>query len=382
MKKYLFILLSLLLSCSPVSVPPVWDGYPQISALGDSYETLHFMHAFSKKIISIGVVTHLQDHQDELVVFAQNQNGELEWKNSIDLNSSDRPWKSLVSAEGIFVVTETHLVKFSHQGDFLWKLDLSQIEQDPLIRDVEIFKETILVAGRSLYQVDLSGHYLTKVSLDQSLWDIAVTSKAIIVGGWGQIYKLNLDLTLAWKFKLLAEQNPPLELVLGKQGEIYALSLNSTPQESSTLFNLNPQGKLIWKKSFHDPDPGYKLPGFPKLRALPKGHLLVGLSQQPTRELTLLNAKGKVLKRMKSKRGIMNEIEVDAQGNIFVMGESHPEVYSPDLNLVAKGDFPEGADITSGALALSEDLVCVGAGVPSQGSMKFYTACYSMKDRR
>lgn len=379
MKKIILALFCILASCTPLKITPIWSGDPMVNTSSTVYESLHQLLIQDGKLYGVGVETSLNVYSDKLVVFAQDQTGKIIWKNSVDLSSNDRPWKSIIANNGIVILTETMLVKFSFQGKLLWSKDFSLEENDPILRDVEISKNNFIVAGRSIYLIDFDGNLKLKKAIDHPVWDVVVFNEDIYTAGFGSVHKYSQDLNLDWSYLLPTNQTPPMELVVTLKEGLFVLSSNDYPQESTTMFKLNNMGKLVWKKNFEDPDEGYKLPGMPKIRKLNSGNLLVGLSQQPTRKLYIVNQDGKILKKMDSKTGLINELQVDPSGYIVVMGEGHPEVYSPNLELVARGDFPKSVDVTSGALAFDNQFIYVGAGVASNGTMKFYTACYPKK---
>lgn len=380
MKNFKIILLFLITSCVPQRFKAEWSTILRANSNIQRYEVLHSLLLNQDSIFSIGTSTDMSPHQDFIMINRQHLNGDFVWSKEIDLGPNDRPWKSFLNRDGFYILTESHFSHFDLQGELLWSIDFRELTPDPLLRDFELSHSFFYIGGRELYKVSFEGEIINIQHPPKPIWDVYIANSKLYTGGNGFVLKLDEQLNKIWSYQVGEDQNPPLELIVDNEGFIYGLSLNNYPQESTTLFALDSQGKKSWQRHISDPDPdSFKLPGFPFLRKMPNNNLLVALSQQPTRQLILFNKEGNILKKQKSKSGIINEIEVDAQGFILLFGESHPELYNQNLQLIATAEFPKGGDITSGALAQNSYHVFIGGSVPELGTMKFMVSSFSKK---
>lgn len=375
-----------LMACAATQVKPVWETYLP-SGAEQRYEMAQVMLRDSTgALISVGDSSSIQTASDAVYVVKQNADGSVRWKTVVDIAAYDHVWDAVLDASGnIYVAGSDYVVKFDSNGFKLWQATLPEQVQEgeanQLVRDIELANGQLYVAGQSLYVLDLNGQLLNTIAQPQPLWDVAVHPTGLYTAGNGVVRKYQADGTPLWQATLSARQDPPAELAITTDGTVYVATRNSSPQDSAYLTRINANGGVAWSKFFADPDTNsYAMPGMPKLQLMPGGNLLLGLSQQPTRVLSLIDANnGNVLKSTSNRQGLINELQVDDKGNIYVAGEATPQKFDANLTLLAEGSIPSETSVTSGGLVVTADSIYVNAGAKNNGTMQFYSARYENK---
>jgi hypothetical protein len=122
----------------------------------------------------------------------------------------------------------------------------------------------------------------------------------------------------------------------------------------------------------------FQMPGMPKVRILPNGNLVLGLSQQPTRIINIIDAaNGNVKSSTTQKTGLITRLEVDSKGGIYVVGSNTPQKFDSTGTLLANGKIGGSTEVTSGGLAVTADSIYVGAGAFNNNNMKMYVSRYA-----
>ena len=374
---------TVLAACTAAQLTPVWESWASTNDLEDRYETVDCVLADpAGAVIAVGVSSSLQGIQDQLVAIKYTLTGQVIWKTVADLGDYDKPYAARLGADGsLYAVTETSVIKFDRNGFELWRKTLEGGLDGGALRDLELNGNRVLVAGRQLYALDLNGNPVTTITPAASLWDVAVTTTGIYTAGYGHVQRFDSNLQPVWHWVHADAQNPPAELAVAADGTVYVATYNDEPQDSSYLTRLSSGGAQVWTKFFNDPDSqSFQLGGTPKVKLLANGNVVLGRSQQPTRILNILNpASGSVLYTSTQKSGIINELETDAAGNIYVAGNNTPQKFDSKATLLASGAL-SAVDVTSGGLALYGNAIYVGAGAfDSQGRMKLYMSKYDNK---
>lgn len=375
-----------LVACVATQVTPTWETYLP-SGQDNRYETAHVLLRDSTgALISVGNSSSYQNANDALYLVKQSADGAVRWKTVVDVATYDHAWDAVLDGSGnIYVAASAYVVKFDGNGVEVWRQTLPEQVQDgeanQLVRDIELANGQLYVAGQSLYVLDLNGQLLNTIAQPQPLWDVTVHATGLYTAGNGVVRKYQADGTPLWQATLSPLQNPPAELAITNDGTVYVATRNESPQDSAYLTRINVNGGVAWSKFFADPDTNsYAMPGMPKLKLMPNGNLLLGLSQQPTRVLSLVDANtGNVLKSTTQRKGLINEMQVDDKGNIYVAGEATPQKFDANLTLLAEGRIPTEADVTSGGLLVTADSIYVNAGAKQNGTMQFYSARYENK---
>lgn len=371
-----------LAACTAAQMTPTWEKWFSVNEQQQRYETIqNVIYDAAGAVISVGYSSNLDTQQDELVVFKQATNGNLLWKTSVDLGIYERSWDSVIGSDGsIYVATESTLVKFNSNGVKQWQRDISAlIGADAAIRDLEFSNNQIYVAGRDLYMFDVNGNLTKTVAQIAPLWDVAIHNTGIYTAGTGYVRRYNANLTPVWTYAHPDVQNPPADLAIANDGTVYAATYNDEPQDSAYLTRISSNGTQVWTKFFNDPDTSsFGMPGMPKVRILPNGNLVLGLSQQPTRIINIIDAAtGNVKSSNTQKVGLINGLEVDSKGGIYVIGARTPQKFDSTGTLLANGRIPSDTEITSGGLAFTADSIYVGAGAFNNGQMKMYVSKYT-----
>jgi hypothetical protein len=372
---------AVLAACTAAQMTPVWESWASANDQEDRYESVHSVLADpAGAVIAVGVSSSLQTALDQLVVVKYTLAGQVIWKAVANLGDYDKPYAARLGTDGsIYAVTETAVIKFDRNGFELWRKTLEGGLDGGALRDLELNGNQLLVAGRKLYVLDLNGAPVTTVTPAAPLWDVAVTSTGIYTAGYGHVQRFDSNLQPVWHWAHADAQNPPAELAVAADGTVYVATYNDEPQDSSYLTRISSNGAQVWTKFFNDPDSqSYQVGGVPKVKLLATGNLVLGLSQQPTRILNIINpANGSVLYSTTQKSGIINELETDASGNIYVAGNNTPQKFDSKAALLASGTM-NAVDVTSGGLALYGNAIYVGAGAfDSKGKMKLYLSKYN-----
>lgn len=375
-----------LIACTATQVKPVWETYLP-SGTEQRFELAQVMlRDASGALISVGDSSHTQTASDALYLVKQNADGSVRWKTLVDVARNDTVWDAVLDASGnIYVAGPDYVVKFDSNGFEVWRQTMPEQVQEgqanQLVRDLELADGKLYVAGQSLYVLDLNGQLLDSIVQPQPLWDVAVHATGLYTAGNGVVRKYQADGTPLWQATLSPLQHPPAELAIANDGTVFVATRNDTPQDSAYLTRINANGGVAWSKFFADVDSNsYAMPGMPKLNLMPNGNLLLGLSQQPTRVLSLVDANtGNVLKSTTQRKGLINEMQVDAKGNIYVVGEATPQKFDANLTLLAEGSIPSDVSVTSGGLVVTADSIYVNAGAAKDGTMRFYSARYENK---
>lgn len=376
-----------LAACVSTQVTPVWESYLP-SGTDNRFETPNvLLRDASGALISAGNSVPLEGARiDELYVVKQNADGSVRWKTRLDIANYDRPWDGVTDANGnIYIAGPNYIVKFDSNGFEAWRAILPEQSTDgapmQLVRDIELANGQLYVAGQALYVLKLDGQLLNTIAQPQPIWDVTVHASGLYTAGNGIIRKYQADGTPLWQVTLPAAANATAELAIANDGSVYAATGNNQPQDSVYLTRISANGGLAWSKFFGDPDTNsYALPGFPKLRLMPNGNLLIGLSQDPTRVLSLVDAgSGNVLKSMSNRSGLIDDLEVDAKGNVYVMGGTAPQKFDVNLTLLAEGRVPSDAQPGTGSIEVTADSIYVNTGATKDGSMRFYSARYENK---
>lgn len=369
-----------LAACTATQLTPAWETWLSANDQEDRYESIHSVLVDpAGAVLSAGVSSSLQTALDQLVVIKQDLNGKVIWKAVADLGDYDKPHAARLGSDGsLYAVTETAVIKFDRNGFELWRRTLESGLEGGALRDLELDGNRLLVAGRRLYALDLNGNPLTVISPAAPLWDIAVTTTGVYTAGQGHVQRLDPQLQPVWHWAHADAQNPPAELAVAADGTVYVATYNDEPQDSAYLTRLNSNGVQVWTQFFNDPDTqSFQLGGTPKVALLANGNVVLGLSQQPTRVISILNpANGSVLYRNTQTTGLINELMTDSAGNIYVTGSNSPQKFDSKGTLLGSGRM-NSADITSGGLALYGSSIYVGAGVFQNGKMKLYLSKYS-----
>ncbi|PTQ89682.1 PQQ-binding-like beta-propeller repeat protein [Agitococcus lubricus] len=372
---------STLIACTAVQVSPTWERWFSASEQEVRYELIHQVHYDSAgAVLSVGSSSSTQSSHDVIVVAKHATNGTLLWKSSIDLDSDDKPWDSVIGTDGsIYVITETSLVKLNSAGSEVWRRSLAQLlGANPLLRDIEFNNNRLYLAGRDLYVFDIHGNLSNAISQIAPLWDVVVHNTGIYTAGTGQVKRYNSNFNMVWSYALNTVQNPPAELAVANDGSVFVATYNSNPQDSAYLTRLNPQGQLVWSKFFNDPDTNsFQLSGIPKVRLMANGNVVFGVSQHPTRTLYIIDPTTGAIKNSNTqKTGLINELEVDSNNTIYVVGGKTAQKFDANATLLAYSTLGSDADITSGGLAFTATNIYVGAGVLKGGNMTMYLANY------
>lgn len=371
-----------LVACTAAQMTPTWEKWFSLNEQQERYETIHqVIYDPAGAVISVGSSSYTGSANDELVVFKTATNGTLLWKSSTDLDVYDRPWHSVLGSDGsIYAVTESSIVKFNSNGVKQWQRNISTlIGADAMIRDVEISNNQVYVAGRDLFVFDVNGNLSNTVAQIAPLWDVAIHSTGIYTAGTGYVRRYNANLSPVWTYAHPDIQNPPADLAIANDGTVYAATYNDEPQDSAYLTRINSNGVQVWTKFFNDPDTSsFNMPGMPKVSILPNGSLVLGLSQQPTRIINIIDAAtGNVKSSNTQKVGLINELEVDSKGGIYVVGGKTPQKFDSTGTLLANGRIPADVEITSGGLAFTSSQIFVGAGAFNNSQMKIYLSSYA-----
>ncbi len=371
-----------LVACTAAQLTPTWEKWFSLNEQQERYETINqVIYDPAGAVISVGSSSATGSADDQLVVFKTATNGTLLWKSAVDLGSYDRPWQSVLGTDGsIYAVTESSVVKFNSNGVKQWQRDISAlIGADAAIRDVAFSNNQIYVAGRDLYVFDINGNLTKTVAQIAPLWDVAIHSTGIYTAGTGYVRRYNSSLTPVWTYAHPDVQNPPADLAIANDGTVYAATYNDEPQDSSYLTRINSNGVQVWTKFFNDPDTSsFNMPGMPKVRILPNGNLVLGLSQQPTRILNIIDAAtGNVKSSNTQKVGLINGLEVDSKGGIYEIGARTPQKFDSTGALLANGAISSDVDVTSGGLAFTSSQIFVGMGAYNNGEMKMYVSKYT-----
>lgn len=376
-----------LAACVATQVTPVWETYLP-SGAADRFETTSvLLRDASGALVSAGNSVQIQGTRfDELYVVKQNADGSVRWKTRVDISSNDRPWDGVTDANGnIYIAGPTYVVKFDSNGFEVWRAILPEQSSDgapmELVRDIELANGQLYVAGQALYVLSLDGQVVNTIAQPQPIWDVAVHATGLYTAGAGIIRQYQADGTPLWQVTLPAEANGTAELAIANDGTVYAATGNYQPQDSAYLTRINANGSLAWSKFFGDPDTNsYALPGMPKLRLMPNGNLLIGRSQDPTRVLSLVDASsGNVLKSISNRSGLVDDLEVDDKGNVYVMGGTTPQKFDASLALLAEGRVPSNVQPGTGSIEVSADSIYVNTGATKDGTMSFYSARYENK---
>jgi hypothetical protein len=369
-----------LAACTAAQLTPAWETWLSANDQEDRYESIHSVLVDpAGAVLSVGVSSSLQTALDQLVVIKQDLNGRVIWKAAADLGDYDKPYAARLGSDGsLYAVTETAVIKFDRNGFELWRRTLESGLEGGALRDLELDGNRLLVAGRQLYALDLNGNPLTVITPAAPLWDIAVTTTGVYTAGQGHVQRFDPQLQAVWHWAHADAQNPPAELAVAADGTVYVATYNDEPQDSAYLTRLNSNGVQVWTQFFNDPDTqSFQLGGTPKVALLANGNVVLGLSQQPTRVLSILNpANGAVLYRTTQTTGLINELMTDSANNIYVTGSNSPQKFDSKGALLGSGRM-NSADITSGGLALYGSSIYVGAGVFQNGRMKLYLSKYS-----
>lgn len=370
-------------ACTAATMTPTWEKwFSAFEQQQSRYETVHnVIYDPAGAVISVASSSSTQVTDDVLVIIKQDTRGNLLWKKTADLSADDHPWDAVLGTDGsVYVVTENSLVKFSSGGVEQWRRNISTlINGNASIRDLELSNNRLYVAGRDLYVFDINGNLTNTVTQIAPLWDVAISGNSVYIAGSGQVKRYTSSLSPVWSYAHSVVQNPPAEMAIAADGSVYVATFNANPQDSAYLTKLNNNGVQVWSKFFNDPDTSsYQLPGIPKVRLLPNGNLAFIISQHPTRILNVIDpANGAVKYSNTQKTGVVNEMEVDNKGGIYVVGAKTPQKFDSTATLLANGTFPGDADITSGGLAFTADAIYVGAGVYQNGNMKMYVSRYT-----
>lgn len=371
-----------LAACTAAQMTPTWEKWFSLNEQEQRYETTHtVIYDPAGAVINVGMSSLLSNHQDSLVVLKISTDGSLLWRASVDLGSYDRPWDAVLGTDGsIYAVTESSLVKFNSNGVKQWQRDISAlIGADAAIRDLEISNNQLYVAGRDLYVFDVNGNLTNTVAQIAPLWDVSIHSTGIYTAGTGYVRRYSTNLTPVWTYAHPDVQNPPADLAIANDGTVYAATYNDEPQDSAYLTRINSNGVQVWTKFFNDPDTNsFQMPGMPKVRLLANGNLVLGLSQQPTRIINIIDpATGNVKSSTTQKVGLIDELDVDSKGNIYVVGGKTPQKFDSTGALLANGAISSDVDVTSGGLAFTSSQIFVGMGAYNNGEMKMYVSKYT-----
>lgn len=372
---------AVLAACTAAQLTPSWESWFSANDQEDRFESVHSVLADpAGAVISVGVSSSLQMALDQLVVVKHSLSGQVIWKAVADLGDYDKPYAARLGTDGsLYAVTETAVIKFDRNGFELWRKTLEGGLDGGALRDLELNGNQVLVAGRKLYVLDLNGNPITTVTPAAPLWDVAVAATGIYTAGFGHVQRFDVNLQPVWHWAHADAQNPPAELAVAADGTVYVATYNDEPQDSSYLTRLSSNGTQVWTKFFNDPDTqSFQLGGTPKVKLLANGNVVLGLSQQPTRILNIINpANGSVLYTSTQKSGIINELETDASGNIYIAGSNTPQKFDSKATLLASGKL-NSVEISSGGLALYGNAIYVGAGAfDSKGEMTLYLSKYN-----
>jgi len=371
-----------LTACTAAQMTPTWEKWFSVNEQQQRYETIqNVIYDPAGAVISVGYSSNLDTQQDELVLLKQATNGTLLWKTSLDLGIYERSWDSAIGNDGsIYVATESTLIKFNSNGVQQWQRDISAlIGADAAIRDIEISNNQIYIAGRDLYVFDVSGNLKNTIAQIAPLWDVAIHNTGIYTAGTGYVRRYSSSLSPVWTYAHPDVQNPPADLAIANDGTVYAATYNDEPQDSAYLTRISSNGTQVWTKFFNDPDSNsFQMPGMPKVRLLPNGNLVLGLSQQPTRIINIIDpTNGNVKSSNVQKTGLITRLEVDNKGGIYVVGSNTPQKFDTTGTLLANGKMGGDTEVTSGGLAFTADSIYVGAGAFKNGNMKMYVSRYA-----
>lgn len=371
-----------LTACTAAQMTPTWEKWFSVNDQENRYETIqNTIYDPAGAVVSVGYSSNMDAQQDSLVVLKQATNGTLLWKTDVDLGDYDRSWDSALGTDGsIYVATESTLVKFSSNGTQQWQRNISALlGDDAAIRDIEVSNNQIYVAGRDLFVFDVNGNLTKTVAQIAPLWKVTAHSTGIYTAGTGYVNRYNSGLNPVWSYAHADVQNPPADLAIANDGTVYAATYNDEPQDSSYLTRISNTGTQVWTKFFKDPDASsYQMPGMPKVRLLPNGNLVLGLSQQPTRIINIIDpANGNVKSSTTQKTGLITRLEVDSKGAIYVVGSDTPQKFDSTGALLASGKIGGSTEVTSGGLAFTADSIYVGAGAFKNNNMKMYVSRYA-----
>ena len=373
---------TVLTACTAAQMTPTWEKWFSVNDQENRYETIqNVIYDPAGAVISVGYSSNMDTQQDSLVVLKQATNGTLLWKTTADLGVYDHSWDSVIGTDGsVYVATESTLVKFNSNGTQQWQRNISAlIGADAAIRDIEFSNNKIYVAGRDLFVFDVSGNLTNTVAQIAPLWDVAIHSTGIYTAGTGYVRRYTSSLSPVWTYAHPNVQNPPADLAIANDGTVYAATYNDEPQDSAYLTRISSNGTQVWTKFFSDPDTSsYQMPGMPKVRLLPNGNLVLGLSQQPTRIINIIDAaNGNVKSSTTQKTGLITRLEVDSKGAIYVVGSNTPQKFDSTGTLLANGKIGGSTEVTSGGLAVTADSIYVGAGAFNNSNMKMYVSRYA-----
>lgn len=371
-----------LTACIAAQMTPTWEKWFSVNEQENRFETVqNTIYDPAGAVVSVGYSSNMDTQQDSLVVLKQATNGTLLWKTAVDLGDYDHSWDSVIGSDGsIYTATESTLAKFSSNGTLLWQRNISTlINGDAAIRDIEFSNNQIYVAGRDLYVFDVNGNLSKAVAQIAPLWTVKAHSTGIYTAGTGTVTRYNSSLSKVWSYTHSDAQNPPADLAIANDGTVYAATYNDEPQDSSYLTRISNTGTQVWTKFFNDPDTNsFSMPGMPKVRILPNGNLVLGLSQQPTRIINIIDpANGNVKSSTTQKTGLITRLEVDSKGGIYVTGSNTPQKFDSTGTLLANGKIGGSTEVTSGGLAFTADSIYVSAGAFNNGEMRMYVSRYA-----
>lgn len=388
----------LLAACGGGEIAPTWETFNTADETGYRYEnaTALIMDSYGD-LVTVGTTTNLNSgagHEENTFIVKQDLNGNVIWKTeySVTTGTDEGSRDAVIDNDGnIYTVghsaNDGYLAKFDRFGSFQWSVPLI----DDWSLDLDLANNQLYVSGSESKIIDLQGNTqltIAHTGEERSATITPFANGSMLLAGIEFIEKYDAQGNQLWHLDTPAKYSHINDVVVLDNDTVFITYLYDG--YDAGLMKIDADGNVLVQKVVNfTGHTGNNVPSFPVLKKQPNGNLLLVLSDGSRRFLASINpANGNVVwSKTHSNTSSAQGVEIDASGNIYVMGGSVPQKFDATGNLLSTGNIPGPSSDTNGSVVLQGGSMFVATNSQAEGkttpdaqgsSVKIYTARFDL----
>lgn len=353
-----------------------WERFFEVEVSSEYVDNLKkILNDQNHNLYSIGTLTTLNPRSTSTLIVKTNTEGKTLWSKTFQCESSSSDMLAAdIYRENLVVASDDCLFSFDLDGNLSWQKSFSK---SLVIHDLKIIGNLIYILGDRLQVFTLNGDLIYTEEFEKNRWSMQAFGNQVFIAGSGAIDFYTPLENKTKRLIFLENQSPPAQVKF-YQNTLFASFFDSS-SDQITLGAYDLSGRMIWQKKYENTGKDtYKFPGAPQIQFIDNKLCLI-MSKYKQREVVLINpANGAVLKKVKSKKGIVETSLVVQDKALIIFGENDLDVYDSKLSLLANYKIPFMTLITAGDFVIDDQKLYIGTSVLIERYFRFYLAQISI----